>query len=391
MSGLAALDIRTLLLLVALLRLVQALVLVLVWRSHRNYPPSAYWAWGAGLSSLGLLLLGLRDQLPLLVSVLVGNLLALLGDLVFNAGMLVAARRRAPWRLGLGAWALAGGLLLWFATAQPSAGLRVQVYSGASLIFSSFALWAAWLAPTGRERQTLRWMALALLPYLAALLWRAATVGPSSAGLLDSSPQLSLLLLVSSCELLAMTALVGLLASQWLQQRIEQLASVDPLTGLLNRRSFQEAVDHEWRRSLRHGHALACLLVDIDHFKQINDRYGHAAGDQALQAAAALLRRQLRDADLSCRWGGEEFVCLLPETDEAAACAVAERLRAAVLAEARGTAAPRAASVSIGVAALRVDGGADWDRLLQAADRAMYAAKQGGRNRVRVERAGAAT
>src|SRR5262249_32795357 len=131
----------------------------------------------------------------------------------------------------------------------------------------------------------------------------------------------------------------------------------------------------------RHGRALALLLIDADHFKHINDEYGHEAGDAALQCIATTLRRELRGEDLLGRLGGEEFVVILPDADESAALTGADRLRLAVENTefaARGQCVPL--RVSIGVAALVADD--DLPALLRRADRAMYAAKRAGRNRV---------
>jgi diguanylate cyclase (GGDEF)-like protein/PAS domain S-box-containing protein len=164
-------------------------------------------------------------------------------------------------------------------------------------------------------------------------------------------------------------------------------AYLDGLTGVANRRRFDEALAAEWRRCRREGVPLALLMIDIDQFKRFNDRYGHQAGDEALKAVAAALRMGLgRSSDMVARYGGEEFVCLLPDSDPAGAVVVGEALRAAV--ERLGIAhddssVASVVTVSVGVAAWIPDGDADPERLLAAADAALYAAKQGGRNRVR--------
>ncbi len=163
-------------------------------------------------------------------------------------------------------------------------------------------------------------------------------------------------------------------------------AYVDGLTSVANRRRFDEALAAEWRRCRREGLPLALLMIDIDHFKRFNDRYGHQAGDEALKAVAAALKAELgRPYDLVARYGGEEFVCLLPDSDLAGAVVVGEALRAAV--EGLGIAHDASSvaavvTVSVGAAVRVPDGDGDPERLLAAADAALYAAKQGGRNRV---------
>ena len=165
------------------------------------------------------------------------------------------------------------------------------------------------------------------------------------------------------------------------ERALEELAYGDELTGLPNRRFVLRQLDVLISRARRHGRELAVLVVDADHFKALNDRYGHSGGDAALRALAARLRDRVRAEDLVGRFGGEEFVVALPDTNAAGAAAVAEDLRAAVA----GQPVPverRAATltVSIGWADWR---GEDLERLLRRADRALYEAKAAGRDRVR--------
>lgn len=161
-------------------------------------------------------------------------------------------------------------------------------------------------------------------------------------------------------------------------------ARVDALTGLLNRRAFVPALTNDVSRSSRYGTPLSVLLVDVDHFKHVNDRFGHAVGDQVLAAMGRLLGGTMRTTDLIARWGGEEFVAMLPSTDLATGQMVAERLRAAaealVIETTDGERVP--ITVSAGVAQYEV--GDTADALIDRADRAMYLAKTSGRNRVEV-------
>jgi len=163
---------------------------------------------------------------------------------------------------------------------------------------------------------------------------------------------------------------------------VRQLAISDSLTGLFTRRHFFELGEQEWKRSQRYGHSLSAIMLDIDHFKQVNDIYGHAAGDQVLREAARIFRETLRDVDIIGRYGGEEFSILLPEIELPYAQSVAERLkqkisRASIETE-RG---PVSLTISLGVAVLDEDC-ANLDALLERADQALYQAKDAGRNRV---------
>ncbi len=169
--------------------------------------------------------------------------------------------------------------------------------------------------------------------------------------------------------------------TQALQQAIAELdalARSDALTGLPNRRAADERLGHELRRSARSRAPLSVLLLDIDHFKQINDRFGHEHGDFALQSIALLLAAKIRATDLAARFGGEEFIVMLPETDASQAKHVAEKLRCAISElELPESGCP---TVSIGVATTH--GSDNAASLLRAADVALYSAKRNGRNRV---------
>jgi diguanylate cyclase (GGDEF)-like protein len=154
----------------------------------------------------------------------------------------------------------------------------------------------------------------------------------------------------------------------------------DPLTGLLNRRYFTTLSQKEVARSLRHGLRFSVLMLDIDHFKRINDTFGHPVGDLAIKALAEICNQALRPHDILARYGGEEFVLTLPHTDEQGAHVVAERIRKEVeqleLATASG---PVRFTVSIGLSIYQKD--LPFERILERADEALYKAKQGGRNR----------
>jgi diguanylate cyclase (GGDEF)-like protein len=168
--------------------------------------------------------------------------------------------------------------------------------------------------------------------------------------------------------------------------RLKQLSLHDALTGLPNRRHFDQTLDLEWNRALRNQRPLSLLLLDVDCFKALNDLYGHPAGDECLQKIAAALSGSLRRAgEVAVRYGGEEFAAILPDLDLKAAISVAESMRDAVLAlEMRheGSSAHTFVSVSIGVATMTPTPMAAPSELLSDSDEALYRAKRGGRNRV---------
>ncbi|MGE3778882.1 MAG: diguanylate cyclase, partial [Pirellulaceae bacterium] len=161
-------------------------------------------------------------------------------------------------------------------------------------------------------------------------------------------------------------------------QELQIFATRDSLTGCLNRRSFFEQFDQHWQATGHRQVPLSCVMVDVDHFKSINDRFGHAVGDKVLQRVSAVLRESAREGDLVCRYGGEEFAVLLPGTNIAEGWEVAERLRLRIAAlELPET----SVTASLGVAE-RTGGTDDSHALLNEADKCLYVAKRSGRNRV---------
>ena len=182
-------------------------------------------------------------------------------------------------------------------------------------------------------------------------------------------------------ELLAANASIALSNARLFEQ-VQRLAVTDPLTSLYNRRHFFVLAEREFGRAVRYQRAVALLMVDLDHFKSVNDRYGHPAGDEVLRGVAGRCADNLRGIDVLGRYGGEEFIALLPETDWAGAREAAERVRDAIRATPLPTrAGPVSVTVSIGFAVCTADS-ADLAALVEHADQALYAAKIAGRDRI---------
>lgn len=191
-------------------------------------------------------------------------------------------------------------------------------------------------------------------------------------------------LYVNIAVCLAVTILVvfitGMSLSRY-QRRVEEMATTDKLTGLLNRQTLDVLFQQAISLARRANEPLAVVLTDLDHFKAVNDHFGHLAGDAVLRGTAATLRKQLRASDTVCRWGGEEFLMILKNCDAEAGAALAEKLRAALAADAELAAlVPGGVTASFGVA--QYVEGESVESLVGRADRALYAAKLGGRNQV---------
>ena len=197
------------------------------------------------------------------------------------------------------------------------------------------------------------------------------------------------ILVAVTCALSFLLLLVALppvilLQRSLMHQQLAAAARTDPKTGLLNATAWQREADAAVARARSSGAPLALLLVDVDHFKRVNDSHGHLIGDDVLRALATELRQQVRESDVVGRFGGEEFTVLLPRTDADGACRIAERLRSSAgLLSVAAAEASISVTVSIGVAVLG-EHGSDLFELLAAADLALYRAKDDGRNLVRL-------
>lgn len=275
---------------------------------------------------------------------------------------LIVAFDRIPW---------------WMLVAAPgfATGLVVLVISFAGPEASAaYALYLAWVVIAAGGYLS-HWGTAAHGVIAVAGYWLALRiVGPSA------MPEGLQLAMVAGTAAVAAFVMVGLAAQMRAEvARLEDAARTDPLTGLDNRRALRYEFDRELARAVRTRRPLALVVLDLDHFKLYNDAHGHPAGDRALKRVAMILEDITRSVEVTARIGGEEFAVVAPDTDEAGAVALAERLRLGVRSEFAGTDPPL--TLSCGVA-VHLPGQARYDDLIEAADRALYAAKRAGRNRV---------
>ncbi|MFN3416883.1 MAG: GGDEF domain-containing protein [Caldimonas sp.] len=242
--------------------------------------------------------------------------------------------------------------------------------------------WLAWLQRTvlalGLARAT---VALVILVWLTALMVTFVVLRVSGQGSLALGWRIATVCVWLIGPVVGYAMLRMFFELERARRRVALLAVTDELTGCYNRRHFMERAEVELLRSRRHGLDMALVLIDADGFKQVNDTYGHQCGDELLRQMALRCRASLRGTDVLARFGGEELVLLLPQTDLAGAMAIAERIRKQVQAlslDWRGQTITL--TVSLGVAALRCH--PDIDALIRDADHALYEAKRAGRNRV---------
>jgi two-component system, cell cycle response regulator len=181
-------------------------------------------------------------------------------------------------------------------------------------------------------------------------------------------------------EVIAIQAAQAILRAQLFEQ-MERMATTDGLTGLLNHRTFQSRADDALAQAHRYGRKCSFILTDIDHFKSVNDTYGHPTGDQVLKGVARLIQQTARDTDVVARYGGEEFAIVMPETDMNGARIIAERIREAVMAEVFQTElGPLKVTLSLGIATAP-ESAKEKQALIDLADQCLYQAKRSGRNR----------
>jgi diguanylate cyclase (GGDEF)-like protein len=325
-----------------------------------------------------LLMLG-RKVLPPAAGVAAANALLL-------AGVLLQARALAEFEgRAVPAWATAAPPVILFGLVLPVAS-DFPTYTVISAMTLAPALglvgWRG-LKSSVRHATGARWTLAAIYAIAGVtLLGRAMAIGHG-----DAHVDLFTVDLLDTVAMLAQFGAivggsVGFLVFQRarLEERARLAAMHDGLTGLFNRRAFDRLAAREIARASRRAAPFAVLMIDLDHFKAVNDDFGHPAGDRVLVDFAGVLQRCTRAADLVARYGGEEFCALLPETDAATALRVAERIRAAAAEGALGG-LPRPVTASLGLTVVPVEAGASLAAALERADRALYAAKAAGRNR----------
>ena len=379
-------DIRSALLVGVLLTLLIGVLLAVVARAlPANLRPAVTpWIAATLLQPVGFVLLTQRDVLSPWLTIVVANALIALAFAAYG----LALRRfyQLPARAGL-LWlmvALAVATSAWWGLVQPDLTQRLIAIS---LVLAWMLGYSAWtIYRRSDARGPIRHVAGGAFLFSSLIMAYRAVVLVYDPGQVTTVFQLTHVQLLTYAlgGILPVVATLGflLLCTERSQSELERAARVDYLTGVYNRRAIEELGTRAIAAARRHGMSLAALVVDIDHFKRINDELGHAAGDHALVRAVERIRDELRAEDLLGRLGGEEFIVLMPSTDSASAVAAAERIREAfsaqplVLGEQR-----RPVTLSIGVAVL-APADRQFSQLLQRADRAMYAAKKAGRDLV---------
>ncbi|WP_051933199.1 GGDEF domain-containing protein [Massilia sp. BSC265] len=362
-------------------------VMLLVLTSLADSKVAGIREWGTanGVAVVALLLFAARGVLPDLLSIEVANALLLITASLMLAGYRRYVGQPVPWRLlAAGGLAAFAGVVV-FHHLHDSLALRVVAMS-AFHVGICFGIYASLpKVADGRLRYPNAFSRMAALLLGVGHLCRGAFYAFDAyqpASLLEPVIANLIFFAIGTLALPALSLGGVMLANARVLEETAYAAEHDHLTGAPSRRAFFDMAERELARARRHGNGLGLLLLDADHFKRINDTYGHGVGDEVLRDLVRRTREEIRKIDYFARLGGEEFGVLLPDAPLEAARDVAERLRAALDRSSQSvpTAPGVAYTVSIGLAML--EKGEDFAGLMRRADAALYAAKEGGRNRV---------
>ncbi len=371
-------------------------VLYAVWCFNKDIPGLRLWTWSFFAASLTAVNLLLPDVLPVVVSVaLAQTSIAAAAILCWLASRAYMGRKPPPCRvqavIGV-VVAVLLGLSIYFTEVHAKPGARFVLASGFSGAF--FLLTARTMAKGDIRLVPARYLFAGIVGAHGIFLFLRPVVFHLSLRSVGEGADSSLMDLISQFVVLEANVMVVsvafgvlILTNEHITTALRRLAEIDPLTHVFNRRAFLLLLDKAISNSLRTSAPLPVLLMDLDHFKSINDTWGHRAGDGVLRHFVQLANRCLRKEDVMGRLGGEEFAIFLPNADGQGAAAVAERLRALVEVQRMDSATEAGGdirlTVSIGVVLCMP--GESAEEVLQRADEAMYLAKQRGRNRVELQ------
>lgn len=380
------LDTRTLLIVLIVSHILTTMVIYLNWRLSPQVPGVKEWALGRGLVSVALVILLVWSRTGGAISIIVGNTILFVG---FHTVWLGSRRflgapevHPAPYYGGIAGFV---GVVAYFTLVENSLLARSIASSAFNVVYAGVYVWL--FARHNRRRYlTARMFAIVIgLHGVAhAALAIANPVLLTTENLMEPSVAFQIyffegfaLSILSACLYIAMTA-------EYLNHDLRQQANFDPLTRTANRRAFLPVARQAIERRRQEFTPISLLMLDMDHFKRINDTYGHLAGDEVLRQVSSVLHQNVRARDMVCRYGGEEFLVLCPDTHSAEAAKIAERIRTAVeeLEISYANQSLRQ-TVSIGFATFPSNSAHnDLDLLIATADSGLYAAKSAGRNRV---------
>lgn len=377
-------DLKTIIFMSMLLTFMLSMLLAITRKHHKELRGPGYWAVGNLVIGLGMILVLMQlDASKILF--LPGMALIGAGLCLYINGIQAFVGKKPDHRIPITVFVLLAIIDAFFMLVDQE--MRIAVILG-GVIFCAIYLYSARLTFSRDEGLvgSLFWLASSLYLLMALLmLGRALYASKVGVEVFDSFaiwPINAYTFMLGAVSQFFISSLFVLMLSYKLNQNLESLATVDGLTGVLNRRGLEEAALKMQEICKRINLSMAVLLIDIDHFKKVNDQYGHLSGDDVIRHLTTVINKQLRSSDVLGRYGGEEFCVFMLNTTESDAKGLAERIRVAVeVAPFKNSRDSIKTTVSIGVAD-SVRAGYDFKGLIATADSAMYAAKNGGRNRV---------
>lgn len=379
------LDIRTLAFVTILFSIIYCIGLLLIQRMQKPIAGLKSLAYSILITGLGFLILSMRDFISPWATIILANTLICLGSsltLYSLTRFRHAAKKNYQTTFILFPITLL--LILYFTFISPSTSARIIIVSA----YLAFTLTlCAWVVIKGKAQD----LKLARVMLAAAficeslfmvfrIIWSIHEPPPRNFMQAGMVHQLALLIVILIIVTLSFS--VPWMINARLVKAIENLSIRDSLTKLYNRRALDEVSHKELSRAQRHNMELSIIMSDIDHFKLINDSYGHQMGDHVLRQMASILRRSLREEDMPFRYGGEEFLVLLPNTSLTDANNVAEKIRETIEEQLFVSNKRILWTASFGVTQLQVQQGESWEDLVERADKALYQAKKEGRNKV---------
>jgi len=378
-------DPRSTILLAGLMGIMMSLVLFFM---RRSYPSSirglSEWSRAPLVAFVSTLLFAARGFLPDFATIVVANMVLFQACILYYAGSQQFLRGRSDTRAWTALNLLLGVLMFWFSSIRPDFETRLAIVTFAvtRLLVSHAMLYVRHKVPVYGMRLMIGLLLAQAL--VAGVRFVSVILGMAGSGIMEATWIQSVYLTMYSFSVLFLSIAVVLMATDRVHTEFEYLATRDPLTGVLNRRALLDACLAEFAASHgATGRPAALLMVDLDHFKSINDRFGHQMGDAVLREAVSRMQQVIGTKGLLGRYGGEEFVVLLPHTAMADAMSIAARLKEGIdkpLPSDSPLSAVGTFAVSIGVATS--DGVKNVDEVLAQADEALYRAKALGRGRV---------
>jgi diguanylate cyclase (GGDEF)-like protein len=348
--------------------------------------------WGFLMMGLGFVLIGLRDVINNFLSIVIANSLIYISLIMTYRGLFHFLNISVPWEKYLSSASLSFlvSVLYYFTYHNYDVNARIV---GFSCSYALLCLMTAYgLLSSDRHFAPLP-IQLLITTFLGiGLFYAYRAVWTSNAtpliNFMNAGSIHAIAVLVIQFMVLFVTFIVVWIASDSLERELKEMTKIDPLTSLKNRRALEEFCEQEVARARCSNHPFSLIICDIDHFKVFNDHHGHQMGDRVLMQVSALLKNNVRKVDLAARYGGEQFVFALPETDCEQAEKIAEKLRLLIMNHqipCQTNECSLSITASFGVACLHPDY-PNWEALFVAADKALYRAKQSGRNCVMTAR-----